>query len=203
MKFTHIIGIAITALGLAAFSSCTETTEDVDHTYDRWQERNDSAFHAIYQHAQKAISEGSTEWKIYRSYATTLPANEHNSIVVHIAKQGTGSGCPMYTDSVRVNYQGCLFTGKTFDHSGFYNDSTSIFSPQLCKPASMLVSNTVEGFTTALQYMHIGDLWRVYIPYQLGYGASSTGSIRAYSMLRFDVQLRQYARKGEPLPAWK
>lgn len=194
--------ILLAMVGLVVLTACEETTGEVDHTYDRWQARNDSAFHSIYTHAQQQIEAGSSEWRIIKNYATTLAPSERNSIVVRIAHEGTGSGCPMYTDSARINYRGMLINGETFDHSGFYPDSASIFSPDFCRPTNFLVSNTVEGFTTALQHMHIGDQWRVYIPQQLGYGKQSQGKVRSYSTLVFDLQLLQYARTGNALPAW-
>lgn len=188
---------------LAALTSCSDSDGVEDHTYDRWQERNDSAFHAVFTEAQKAIEQGSKQWRIIRRTDSTLPTSESNSIVVRIDKEGTGTECPYYTDSVRVNYIGSLLTGKTFDHSGFYADYESVFSPQLCRPASMLVSGTVPGFATALQYMHLGDIWHVWMPQQLGYGKEKKDKIPAYSMLQFDIQLVQYARRGQPLPVWK
>lgn len=199
----RLLFLLCTAICLPAIISCSDTDGLEDHTYDRWQERNDSAFAAVYARAQHEIAQGSSKWRIFKSYATTLAATPENSIVVRIDRQGTGSGCPLYTDSVRVNYQGLLLTGKQFDHSGLFKDYESIFSPTLCSPAALLVKNTVEGFTTALQQMHIGDLWHVYIPWQLGYGPAATTAIPAHSMLQFDVELKQYARTGNPLPVWK
>ncbi|MDE6074493.1 MAG: FKBP-type peptidyl-prolyl cis-trans isomerase, partial [Muribaculaceae bacterium] len=41
----------------------------------------------------------------------------------------------------------------------------------------------------ALEKMHVGDSVEVIIPYQAGYGASSSGSILPYSTLRFGIKL--------------
>jgi len=58
----------------------------------------------------------------------------------------------------------------------------------------------VSGLATALQKMHIGDRWLVYIPYNLGYGESDSGSVPAYPTLIFDVTLTAYYRPGNLVP---
>ena len=45
------------------------------------------------------------------------------------------------------------------------------------------------GFATALLNMRRGDHYRVYIPYQLGYGSSDNSSIPGGSTLIFDLRL--------------
>ena len=63
-----------------------------------------------------------------------------------------------------------------------------------------LVNGVITGWTTALQYMHPGDVWRIYIPYSLAYGESgnSSGSVTipGYSTLIFDVELYAFKRTG-------
>ncbi|MBO4730956.1 MAG: FKBP-type peptidyl-prolyl cis-trans isomerase, partial [Bacteroidaceae bacterium] len=54
----------------------------------------------------------------------------------------------------------------------------------------------------AVQHMHIGDKWRIYIPQELGYKDANRTDVPAYSTLVFDVELVQYARAGTNLPAW-
>jgi len=50
--------------------------------------------------------------------------------------------------------------------------------------------------------MHIGDRWKVYMPYQLAYGESGSSSIPGYSTLVFDMTLVAYYRAGTTLPDW-
>jgi FKBP-type peptidyl-prolyl cis-trans isomerase FklB len=61
----------------------------------------------------------------------------------------------------------------------------------------------VDGFSTALQNMHIGDRWLVYIPYTLGYGTTDSGTIPAYSTLVFDITLLAYYHPGATIPTWQ
>ena len=59
------------------------------------------------------------------------------------------------------------------------------------------------GFTTALQQMHVGDYWRIYIPSDMGYGASGSGTtIPGYSVLVFDLVLVDYSPVGQALDPW-
>ena len=63
----------------------------------------------------------------------------------------------------------------------------------------------IEAFIdigTALQHMHVGDYWRVYVPYQLGYkGVAQTG-IPAYSTLIFDIYLCEYFHDTDSVIYW-
>ena len=60
----------------------------------------------------------------------------------------------------------------------------------------------VEGFTTALLNMNLGDRWEVYIPYQLGYGEEDKNPIPGYSTLIFDINLVGIYRLGTSAPDW-
>ena len=60
---------------------------------------------------------------------------------------------------------------------------------------SGISGNTTIGESTALQHMHIGDRWRIYIPARLAYGDTGTTSIPAGSMLIVEMRLREYHRK--------
>ena len=50
--------------------------------------------------------------------------------------------------------------------------------------------------------MHRGDHWRIYVPYQLGYGSTVSGQIPAYSVLTFEMALHDFAPAGEALKPW-
>ena len=84
--------------------------------------------------------------------------------------------------------------GKVFDHSGLYESDDYVFNDKLSSPTSFLVSNLVEGYTTALMRMHVGDRWLIYILQEMGYAGSSSGVLLPYSTLVFDTQLKAYWR---------
>ena len=53
----------------------------------------------------------------------------------------------------------------------------------------MAVRGVVHGFSTALMNMRRGDYYRVYIPYQLGYGLTDNGTIPGGSTLIFEIRM--------------
>ena len=80
---------------------------------------------------------------------------------------------------MRVNYEGKLLDGKVFD--------SSLRSGQ---PASFQVNAVIPGWTEALQLMHVGDKWRLFVPSELAYGANGAGNVIApHSVLVFEVEL--------------
>ena len=75
---------------------------------------------------------------------------------------------------------------------------TDIFdNPQaavVTKGVSNIASSTLHttaGESTAFQHMHVGDRWRIYIPWQLAYGKSSASTIPAYSFLLVEARLKK------------
>ena len=89
-----------------------------------------------------------------------------------------------------------------FDHSGLYERDDYVFNPAFAVPTKLGVSNLVEGYTTAVQHMVVGDRWLVYIPQELGYQGTSSGVLPPYSTLTFDMQLKGIYRKGEVVGNW-
>ena len=86
---------------------------------------------------------------------------------------------PKATDKVRVHYEGTLIDGTVFDSS--YRRGQSAQFP---------VNGVIPGWVEALQLMGEGSKWRLYIPYDLAYGANGAGEmIPPYSALIFDVEL--------------
>lgn len=189
-------------------TSCKEGDDNKVDEFPNWETTNTTYFNTIYQKAKDAAATGDASWKVFKSYA--FADNVHNDaidhIVVKVQKSGTGTVSPLYTDSVRIHYQGRLLPstsykdGYIFDQSwvrGYDYDLTTMV------PAKMLVSGTVDGFATALMHMHLGDRWTVYIPYQLGYGKSANSTIPAYSTLVFDITLVGSYRAGQVIPSYR
>lgn len=90
-----------------------------------------------------------------------------------------GGERPTASSKVRTHYHGTFIDGKVFDSSYERN-----------QPAEFPVGGVIAGWTEALQLMTKGAKWRLYVPYQLAYGAQgSPGGIPPYSTLIFDVEL--------------
>ncbi len=86
---------------------------------------------------------------------------------------------PKATDKVKVHYEGTLTDGTVFDSS--YKRG---------EPITFGLNQVIAGWTEGLQLMSIGSKYKLYIPYQLGYGAQGAGgSIPPYAALIFTVEL--------------
>ena len=96
-----------------------------------------------------------------------------------IIKEGKGA-IPTKDDKVKVLYTGKLIDGTVFDSTDNRNG----------EPATFGVGQVISGWTEALTMMPVGSKWEVFIPQELGYGASGAGnSIEPYSALIFEVEL--------------
>ena len=107
---------------------------------------------------------------------TTLPSGLQYEVL------GQGSGrMPGKNDSVKCHYVGTFINGQVFDSSIARNE-----------PAVFGVTQVIPGWTEALQLMHEGDKWRLYIPYDLAYGERGAGdAIPPYCTLIFEIELLQ------------
>lgn len=79
---------------------------------------------------------------------------------------------------VTCHYKGMLPNGRVFDKT----------EPGGA-PAAFRVNELISGFQIALVSMHPGDIWRVYIPSDMGYGDRGAGSIPGGSALIFEIEL--------------
>ncbi len=95
-----------------------------------------------------------------------------------VITEGGEDNKPAITDRVKVHYHGTLLDGTVFDSS-----------VNRGQPATFAVNQVIRGWVEALQLMSVGDKWKLYIPYDLAYGARGTGSIKPFSMLMFEVEL--------------
>lgn len=86
---------------------------------------------------------------------------------------------PTADDTVTTHYKGTLIDGREFDSS--YKRNT---------PASFPVKGVIKGWTEALQLMHVGDKWQLFIPADLAYGPTKRSElIDANSTLIFELEL--------------
>ena len=99
-------------------------------------------------------------------------------ILYKVIESGTGQSSPFTNSVVTVHYKGTLINGREFDNSWKRNS-----------PESFRLNQVIDGWQIALQKMHVGDRWIIYIPYQLGYGTRSSGPMPGYSTLIFEVEL--------------
>ncbi len=104
----------------------------------------------------------------------TLPSGLQYKVLV----KGDGLS-PKENSIVKVHYKGTTIDGKVFDSS--YDRG---------EPAEFELNRVIKGWTEALQLMHVGDKWVLYIPPELGYGETGAGEvIEPNSLLIFEVEL--------------
>ncbi len=89
----------------------------------------------------------------------------------------TSSAQPTVRSIITAHY-----TGKTIDGKQF--DSSRGGVPLACR-----LCDLIEGWIIAMQQMHIGDKWEVYIPAEMGYGKFSQPGIPGGSTLIFEIEL--------------
>lgn len=79
---------------------------------------------------------------------------------------------------VSVYYKGMLIDGTVFD------DNT-----QQGYPDAFRLADLITGWQIALTQMCPGDKWRIYIPAEVGYGATYVSGIPKHSTLIFEIEL--------------
>ena len=101
-----------------------------------------------------------------------------------VIQQGQGA-TPTLNDTVKCNYRGTLIDGTEFDASARHGG-----------PAEFPVKRVIPGWTEALQKMHVGDKWQLFVPSKLAYGMNPPpdSPIGAGSMLVFEIELLDVAK---------
>ena len=113
----------------------------------------------------------------------TLP----DGLEYKVINAGTGKK-PKADDTVTVNYRGTLINGTEFDSSYKRGQPTTF-------PVS---GGMIKGWTEALQLMHEGAKWELFIPSNLAYGERGMGGvIGPNATLIFEVELVSIKEKTQ------
>jgi FKBP-type peptidyl-prolyl cis-trans isomerase len=109
---------------------------------------------------------------------TTRRIATASGLQYEVLKEGTGAQ-PAISDTVSVDYEGKLLSGKVFDSSIARGE-----------PVSFRPDQVIAGWTEALQLMKVGSTYILYIPAALAYGSEGAGAeIGPNEMLIFEVRL--------------
>lgn len=101
-----------------------------------------------------------------------------DGVYYRVIRSGNAEGrTPDRNSVVTVHYTGKTINGKKFD------SSLSGVAP------AFRLRDLIEGWIIALQQMHIGDKWELYIPADKGYGKFSQPGIPGGSTLIFEIEL--------------
>ncbi len=200
-KVGMLLCAACLTFHFSLFTSCSESDDESADDYANWQQRNETFVASL----QDSVSRGGSQWKKLKCYTKdeNTAGQPSDYVYVKVLEQGTAQEGPIFSDTVRISYRGRLIPTANYPEGLVFDQTYSgTFHWQTTGVTKNVTSGFLTGFTTALLYMHPGDRWRVYIPYQLGYGTQSNTNIPAYSTLCFDIAMIQYWHPGEKIPAW-
>ena len=110
-----------------------------------------------------------------REEVNVLPSGLQYEVI----SMGDGA-VPTKSSKVKTHYHGTLIDGTVFDSS-----------VDRGQPIEFAVTGVISGWTEALQLMPVGSKWKLYIPYDLAYGANPRpgGAIQPYDVLIFEIEL--------------
>lgn len=178
-------------ISIILLSSCDDETVTFD---DLHKTNNEAAFMAIANNSEytKIESQSKAGFIMYKELV-----------------DGDGEK-PLFTDQVVVRYTGWYkidwtkedtYTneeGKLIKNKQIFDSTANRGNiPSTLKVATSINSydgGIIDGFSTALQHMEVGDKWEVWIPWQLGYGSSASGTIPAYTTLVFEIELLEIVK---------
>ena len=138
---------------------------------------------ALYMNANKGadypVPSTSNQEGIVTKTASADTISTASGLQYRIITEGSGTENPSPSSIVTVHYSGKLTDGTEFDSSYKRN-----------QPASFPVNGVIQGWTEALQLMHVGDKWELTIPSDLAYGRQGAGiAIPPDAILIFEVEL--------------
>ena len=100
-----------------------------------------------------------------------------SGLVMKVEKEGTGAS-PVATDRIRVHYAGRLIDGTEFDSS-----------LKKGQPAEFSLTQVVNCWVEAFQFMKPGGKATLYCPSEIAYGDAGRPGIPPGATLVFDVEL--------------
>lgn len=122
-------------------------------------------------------------WKLREGYSMTA-----SGLQIKTIKEGTGEN-PQAGDLVLLRFNGLLENGVVYASSA---DMIEPYSYQLGK------KQLIAGWEEALMMMKPGGAVKLYIPFNLAYGAKELERIPAYSNLFCDLELVDIKKPAQP-----
>ena len=180
---------------LVAATACSKSEDD---SAERWRTANDAAFAAIKRDA---------------AYTEIKSPGHEGSIYYKELKKGTGTKPILFTSAVSLYARGRFvadYPDNKYIRQGTVFQSwqeadgvpfTTLVSSVGVLPKGFSAYTLTKGVRVALQYMHEGDRWEVWVPYTLGLGedegsvfrsvmpSATATKIPAYSTLVFEIEV--------------
>ncbi len=127
--------------------------------------------------AKQEYIEKNKQWLRDKAAETGVKPLDKGIYYKELSKGKPGGATPNRNSVVTVHYTGRTINGKKFDSS------------RGGAPLAMRLRDLIQGWVIALQQMHVGDKWEVYIPAEMGYGKFSQPGIPGGSTLVFEIEL--------------
>lgn len=172
--------IAVSTILSLGFSACNKDDDDTYNLedYQDWRKQNDKWVSEM----QARKNPDGTPY-----YQTVIPVwNPSVFILMHFFNDRAETAdnlVPLYTSTVDVRYVGHNCEGERFDSSTTVNKYGKLGIKRF------QCNSVIQGWTIALEQMHVGDTAEIIVPYNVAYGTTYMGNILPYSALRFNVRL--------------
>ncbi len=127
--------------------------------------------------SKREYIQANKEWLEAKSKEEGVKALPKGVFYKVLAEGNADSPQPALRNIITAHYTGKTINGKVFD-------SSRGGVPLACR-----LCDLIEGWVIAMQQMHIGDKWEIYIPAEMGYGKFSQPGIPGGSTLIFEVEL--------------
>ena len=138
---------------------------------------HDLELHYMKKNKNQLYVQANKDWLVAKSQEDGVMALPKGIFYKVLAEGDHSSATPTPGSVITAHY-----TGKTIDGATF--DSSRGDVPLACR-----LRDLIEGWIIAMQQMHVGDRWEVYIPAEMGYGKFSQPGIPGGSTLIFDIEL--------------
>jgi len=150
--------------------------KDPRFSLDEAREKIETAFNAITEQNNAEAKQKGIDFLAENAKKSGIQITQ-SGLQYEVLVEGKGPK-PSANSVVKVHYEGKLIDGTLFDNS--YERQEPVIFP---------LNEVIPGWSEGLQLMSVGSKYKLYIPYEIGYGAMDYGPIPAYSTLIFTVEL--------------
>lgn len=175
MKKILYIVVAAIALGIGA--SCAD--DDTKTTWEQYADWRQTNISWLEQQQARTNPDGTPYYEV-----VTPSWYSGSYVLMHRVGESNAQNLrPLSSSTVDVIYQGFNCEGERFDSSL----NQTVYGPAIMR---FKLNEVIDGWTAALETMHVGDSAEIICPYNMAYGEGYVSSlILPYSALRFNVRL--------------